>query len=195
MFGMGLSKAELRIKLKSERRALPNVQADEASRKIEASCIELIDWGNIQSLHAYVPVMKENEVDCWHVVEYAWQHYPSVQTTVPVLNKTGDYNSVVVTPTTTWQRKRRIPEPTSGKVLAKSSKFDVILVPMLGFDAKGHRLGHGKGWYDRFLPTQPNALTIGLCYEFGCVADGLPREAHDIALDYVVSEQQVWKIT
>jgi len=78
----------------------------------------------------------------------------------------------------------RAPQPTR--------LFDVILVPMLGFDSSCQRIGHGGGWYDRFLAQNPRALKIGVCFEDFKVAQ-VPRESHDIKLDYVVTEAQVYQ--
>jgi 5-formyltetrahydrofolate cyclo-ligase len=62
----------------------------------------------------------------------------------------------------------------------------VILVPLLAFDATGHRLGYGGGYYDRALATL-NACAIGVAYAGQEVA-ALPREPHDRRLDSVVTE-------
>ena len=60
----------------------------------------------------------------------------------------------------------------------------VILVPGMAFDAKGHRLGRGRGYYDRFLSSLPSEL-IGVCFDFQKVPD-VPVDAHDIAMDAVI---------
>ncbi len=187
---MDPTKSELREKLKLQRQNLSKADVKRWSEKIAASCIELIPWQSITSLHVYVPVLKENEVDCWHLLEYAWRFHPQIKTAVPVLSSSGKYDSVLVAPSTKWQSQGpRIPEPIDGKVLTDGAQFDVIIVPMLGFDVSGYRLGHGLGWYDRFLATQPQALTIGLCYEFGLIKQGLPHEPHDVAVRHVVTEK------
>lgn len=191
---MNLSKSDLRTALKHERQSLSEQDAQAKSQKIAASCTELIPWQTIKSLHTYVPVLKENEVDAWHLLEYAWQKYPRIQTVVPRLNKHGKYDSVLVSAATKWRRQGlRIPEPIDGEVLTDGARFDVIVVPMLGFDESGYRLGHGMGWYDKFLITQPQALTIGLCYGFGIVTRGLPKESHDMPLKYIVTEKTTRK--
>lgn len=66
--------------------------------------------------------------------------------------------------------------------------FDLIVVPVLGFDRNNDRLGLGAGFYDRFLATQPQALKIGLAYEWALLPDGLPREPHDIRLDEILTD-------
>ncbi len=65
--------------------------------------------------------------------------------------------------------------------------------PVLGFDNQGYRIGYGKGWYDKFLATQPRAVTIGLAYEISRVKEGLPKEPHDIPLKYIITEKTITK--
>jgi 5-formyltetrahydrofolate cyclo-ligase len=65
--------------------------------------------------------------------------------------------------------------------------YDVILVPLYGFNTAGYRLGHGGGWYDRFLATQPNALKIGVGLEISR-ADFM-TEPHDTPMDIIVTER------
>lgn len=64
------------------------------------------------------------------------------------------------------------------------SQIDVALIPGLAFDPQGHRLGRGKGYYDRFL-TAFKGKTIGVCFDFQKVAE-VPVDTHDVAVDRVV---------
>lgn len=66
---------------------------------------------------------------------------------------------------------------------------DLLLVPCVGFDDDGYRLGYGGGYYDRTLAAWPGAVlpvTVGIAYE-ACRA-ALPREAHDVPLDAIVTD-------
>jgi 5-formyltetrahydrofolate cyclo-ligase len=60
-------------------------------------------------------------------------------------------------------------------------------VPGIAFDAAGHRLGRGRGYYDRFLHSRDGSycVKIGVCFDFQKV-DEVPVDAHDIAMDKVV---------
>jgi 5-formyltetrahydrofolate cyclo-ligase len=60
-------------------------------------------------------------------------------------------------------------------------------VPLLAFDARGHRLGYGGGYYDRSLAALPRALAIGCAYAAQEVAE-LPAEPTDMPLDAVATE-------
>ncbi|MBV9241520.1 MAG: 5-formyltetrahydrofolate cyclo-ligase, partial [Acidobacteria bacterium] len=61
------------------------------------------------------------------------------------------------------ENKWGIREP-DGEQTASPDEFDIVLVPLLAFDSFGHRVGYGKGYYDRFLSLcRPDCLKIGLC--------------------------------
>ena len=70
------------------------------------------------------------------------------------------------------------------------NRYDVVIVPVLGFDRAGYRLGLGQGWYDRFLATQPSARKVGLAYGWARL-DLLPHEPRDIPLDCIITEQEI----
>ena len=77
-----------------------------------------------------------------------------------------------------------IPEPPRGA----AARPDVILAPLVGFDAANYRLGYGKGYFDRTLAAlAPRPVAIGIGFEMALVASVFPRP-HDIAMDYVLTE-------
>ena len=71
-----------------------------------------------------------------------------------------------------------------GETFTAADQIDIALIPGLAFDAQGHRLGRGKGYYDRFLSAF-RGKTIGVCFDFQKVAE-VPVDAHDVAVDRVV---------
>lgn len=80
------------------------------------------------------------------------------------------------------------PQPESSR-LASPEQFDLVLVPGLAFDRAGHRLGAGKGYYDRFL-AQIKAPKIALAFAFQIVEE-IPIEAHDQRVNVIVTEKEV----
>lgn len=73
---------------------------------------------------------------------------------------------------------------------------DLLLVPMLAFDRGGHRLGYGGGYYDRTiaaLRAGKEITTVGLAFS-GQVRDDLPREPHDMRLDWIVTESAALRV-
>ena len=69
---------------------------------------------------------------------------------------------------------------------------EIIIVPGLGFDSAGRRLGRGKGFYDRYLSDHP-AIKIGLAFEVQMTKE-IPTEPHDVRMDFVVTDQRIYKI-
>jgi 5-formyltetrahydrofolate cyclo-ligase len=84
-------------------------------------------------------------------------------------------------------------EPGKEAEPADIRKIDLVLVPGVAFDRLGNRLGHGKGFYDRFLENCNNTYTIGVAYDFQLL-DGIPCELHDKKMDAVVTESGVFTI-
>lgn len=89
-----------------------------------------------------------------------------------------------------------IPEPVSPSEWFAPFQLDLVLVPLLGFDRQGHRLGYGGGWYDRsfaFLaeqvrPTEP--LLVGVGYAFQELP-ALEPAPWDVPLDFIATEREL----
>lgn len=77
-----------------------------------------------------------------------------------------------------------IMEPT-GERFTDNEAIDVAIVPGMAFDTEGHRLGRGKGYYDRFLSHVPYLYKIGLCFSWQIV-DCVPCDEHDIVMDEII---------
>ena len=77
-----------------------------------------------------------------------------------------------------------IMEPT-GKLFTALHDIDVAVIPGMAFDRNGHRLGRGKGYYDRTLAQMPQTYKIGICFDFQLV-DEVPSDCHDIIMDEVI---------
>ena len=77
-----------------------------------------------------------------------------------------------------------IMEPV-GSLFTNYEDIDVALIPGVAFDKGGNRLGRGKGFYDRILPSLKNARKIGVCFPFQYIAS-VPAEKHDIPVDQVI---------
>lgn len=67
-----------------------------------------------------------------------------------------------------------------------------FLVPGVGFSMMGQRLGRGKGYYDRFLETNPG-IKIGLAWS-GQLKENIPVESHDCHMDFIVTENFCWDV-
>ena len=77
-------------------------------------------------------------------------------------------------------------------VEARTVRVDAVIIPMVGFDQQGYRLGYGSGYFDRTLATyQPRPLTIGIAFEIQRLETVYPQP-HDIAMHYVVTEAGIF---
>ena len=71
--------------------------------------------------------------------------------------------------------------------------IDVMMVPMLGFDSQGYRLGYGSGYFDRTLAViKPRPLVIGIAFEISRI-DSVDPQSHDIPMDFVVTETGIYR--
>ncbi len=64
---------------------------------------------------------------------------------------------------------------------------DMIIVPGVAFDRQRNRMGRGRGFYDRMLKSTPNAVKVGIAYDFQLM-DTIPTEPHDVKMDEVITE-------
>jgi 5-formyltetrahydrofolate cyclo-ligase len=72
---------------------------------------------------------------------------------------------------------------------------DLIVVPGVAFDLSGHRIGYGKGFYDRFLQHPGRkAHLVGLCHDFQLIDGAIPAEGHDIRMEIIVTDQRIIRI-
>ena len=66
-------------------------------------------------------------------------------------------------------------------------RIDLIIVPGVAFDSEGNRMGRGRGFYDRLLKSTPNAVKVGVAYDFQML-DTIPVEPHDVKMNRVITE-------
>lgn len=86
-------------------------------------------------------------------------------------------------------------EPEEGETIPLS-EVDLIVVPAVGYDRMGNRLGHGKGFYDRLLRGEGDTLKIGICFDYQ-LFDAIPVAEFDVPVDRVVcgskTQINVWR--
>ena len=73
---------------------------------------------------------------------------------------------------------------------------NILLVPLLGFDRQGYRLGYGKGYYDQALAalrTQNNIIAVGLAFSAQEVPE-IPTQPHDQRLDWIITQNEAYRV-
>jgi 5-formyltetrahydrofolate cyclo-ligase len=168
-----MNKADLRSHCKQLRSNLSETERLVLSQDI-CHRLEAIDWSGMHALHCFEPITKLGEVDTGAFIAHIQKQYPNIQ--LYTSRGIDDIWKIV-----TWQPHTR----------AESLQFDAVIVPMLSFDSGLQRIGYGGGYYDKFLATQPQARKIGVCFELGKL-NHVPAEAHDIPLDTIVTESQIY---
>jgi len=83
-----------------------------------------------------------------------------------------------------------VPEPIGSEIPADARDISTIILPMLGFDRAGGRIGYGAGYYDRFLEKYPGMRKIGIAFACQEFAD-LPIDENDIRMDLIITEDGV----
>jgi 5-formyltetrahydrofolate cyclo-ligase len=78
------------------------------------------------------------------------------------------------------------PHPHSREITP--AEIDICLIPGITFDLQGHRIGYGKGFYDRLLP-QLNCPKIGIAFDCQ-ISEKIPTESHDHQLDMLITEKR-----
>lgn len=166
-----MTKQQLRSELRRLRLALPLSQQRRAARHVAAHAHRLVVCK--QARHVAIYLTLGSELD-----------------TAPLQSKLSRLRLRLYVP-----RLRRGRLEFSPRRHAK--KMDLILLPLLGFDAHGTRLGQGGGHYDRalaFARRGRRPLLVGLAYSVQRV-ERLPREPHDVQLDAVITEQGLQWLT
>lgn len=177
-------KAELRQELDGRRKALPRAEWEAASEAAQRAMIGSAWWSAAKAVMLYQPIGRELGISL--MVEAALAS--GKRLALPRCDAKrvmharlwdGTLESLV-------RSKFGILEPESSAPVIPPTELDLLVIPGVGFDREGYRLGWGGGFYDRYLP-QTAGVKVGI--GFGVqVVEALPREAHDVRLDGVVTE-------
>lgn len=186
-------KAELRKIYLAKNTSLSIIETAEHSKTIADHFFRHIDLANVKNLHTFLRIEKYNEVDTSAIYQKVWRDFPAIRTLAPRTNvATGEIESVAFGPATELhENKWGIPEPT-GEATADASEFDMVIVPLLCFDARGFRVGYGKGFYDKFLKKcREDCIKVGISH-FPPVGKIDDVGAHDVRLDLCVTPEEVF---
>lgn len=187
-------KAELRkIYLEKQKNLSPS-EREQKSRQIADRFFEKFDLTKINFLHVFLPIERFNEIDTSLVFEKIRREFPRIELVAPRVNRqTNEMDNLKFKPETELlQSSWQIYEP-AGDDFVETEKIDLVLAPLLCFDREGHRVGYGKGFYDRLLKKcRADCLKIGLSY-FAPVKKISDINNFDISLDFCVSPENIWR--
>jgi 5-formyltetrahydrofolate cyclo-ligase len=184
-------KKDLRQKYKAKRQELNEVEIEDLSLAIANKVLTLPIWDKTY-FHVFLPITEHKEVNTEYIL-----HLLSGKDKEIVISK-SDFASrnmthfLLTDNTKIKKNEYHIPEPIDG-LEVPTNKIDVVFVPLLTFDKTGHRVGYGKGFYDKFLlECKPETIKIGLSFfETEEIIEDIFE--NDVKLDYCVSPNEVFK--
>ncbi len=145
-----------------------------------------------RTVHAYWPLDGKNEIDARPAINRLYEEGKRIVLPCVVAFSAGavprlehrEFHGEERLVCNRWG----IFEPSETAIVAPDA-IDVVIIPAFGADRHGHRIGHGRGFYDAFLPTL-SAFRICLVYH-ECLVDSIPAEPHDAPVDLIVTEKAV----
>lgn len=121
-----------------------------------------VDLSFIKCIHIFLPIESKKEPNTWPIIDRIQREFPHVRISIPKV--VGDQLENIYFEGLHQLKKNKwgILEPEQG-VPTPTEKIDMVIVPLLAVDNNGHRVGYGKGFYDRFLAEcRIRCLRIGI---------------------------------
>jgi 5-formyltetrahydrofolate cyclo-ligase len=190
LMNMEPTKTALRAFYLKKRKELSKETHEQQSFAVANQCLQLPIW-DYRYFHLFLPIESKAEMDTSLVLTLLQGRDKEV--VLPKLEGPRDLKHILLTDSTrivnnSWQ----IPEPSEG-IFFDPLLLDVVFVPLLICDLKGHRVGYGKGYYDRFLSQcKPEVLKIGLSF-FNPIPAIADSYSGDIPLDYCVCPDKIYR--
>ena len=188
------NRSSIRSEILRKRDNITPVERTMLSKRVTAHLFEWIqrieksDQGwTFNAVMVYLSM--NSEVDTWQLVELL--HEQDRKIIAPVVDtKSGDLipKQIQNLDEDVVLHRYGMYEPKESCPVFPTPQLQLILVPAIAFDKNGHRLGYGKGFYDRFLPTCPNAVTVGLAYQLQIVEDTYPQP-WDVPVHHIFTEE------
>lgn len=186
-----MTKEEVRKVFQKKREAMTEDSWWEKNAAISSLLLTSLPLQKIGVVHTYLPVEEKNEIDTWTFIDRMQKFRPDIRISIP---KVAGENLEHYYFEDRFQLKKNrwgILEPEKGEQ-TPVQKIDIVIVPLLAFDENLHRVGYGKGYYDKFLKTcRKDCLFIGLSY-FPPIDKIDDLHKGDIALHHVITPNKVY---
>jgi len=175
----------------TKRNALTHGEVQLLSRALCERFFMSMDLSFVKVIHCYLPIAEKNEPDTWLILDRLKREFGHIRIVLPRINGEEIENIFFEGLHQLVKNEWNILEPRQG-VPAAPEKMDVVLVPLVAVDTTGHRVGYGKGFYDRFLKTcKPDCQKIGLSF-FEPQEKLDDPSAYDVRLDLCITPDRVY---
>ncbi len=182
-------KTFLRSHYKKKRLSLTKQEVDHLSQRVFKQLDKLNIW-KFKHYHIFISISKYNELDTSSIIYKLKSEQKII--IVPKISNNELVHVAINDETEFSINEYGIEEPSNGNNFIIEN-LDLIFIPLLAFDVEGHRVGYGKGYYDRFLKlTNNSTLKIGLSF-FDPINKIQDIDDNDVKLDYCVTPKQVHK--
>ena len=182
-------KTFLRSHYKKKRFSLTKQEVDDFSQRVCKQLDKLNIW-KLKHYHIFISILKYNELDTSSIINKLKSEQKII--IVPKISNNELVHIAINDETEFGLNEFGIKEPNDGNHFVIEN-LDIIFIPLLAFDIEGHRVGYGKGYYDRFLKlTNSSTLKIGLSF-FDPINKIQDIDDNDVKLDYCVTPKQVHK--
>jgi 5-formyltetrahydrofolate cyclo-ligase len=182
-------KEELRLLYLQLRSELSHQAIDNASLSIANQALSLPIW-SFNYYHIFLQISRKKEVNTQYLLTVLSGKDKNI--VIPKVLKGNNIANYLLTDNSRLiENQWGIPEPVEG-VQVDDEKVDVVFLPLLAFDSRGHRVGYGRGFYDAFLSKcRKDVIKVGLSL-FDPGPDINDLYAGDIAMDYCITPQKVY---
>ncbi len=178
-----VEKKGIRAQLLTMRKNIDEKESCQKSKKIVEHFLSTSLYHNSKHILLYYP--KGREVDTKEIITKAIEDKKHVL--LPKLqNNKIEVGEITNQVTDLVMGKYGILEPKKSPTKVQP---DVIVVPGVGFDLRGNRVGYGQGYYDKFLQNT-SAIRVGLAYRFQVVEE-MPLDTHDVPMNYIITEEGI----
>lgn len=181
-----MTKADVRKTILEKKRRVPELMLTQRSGIIEKMVTTLPEYKAAKTLLIYVS--KKDEVETFRLIESAWQDGKEVA--VPkVMDNHKDMRFITIDSFDHLKEGYfHVLEPEYG--MAYDDPDPLVIMPGVAFDLKCHRIGYGKGFYDRFLSAHPDYKKIALSFDFALLSE-VPHDEEDIDPDIIVTDRRI----
>ncbi len=185
-----MNKESLRIKYGQLRNELSEETLSTGSAAIANQLGTLPIW-KATYFSVFLSITQKKEIDTEYILPILQSQDKEI--CVPKVTLNNELQHFLLTDNSLLKaNKWGIPEPQNG-LEVPPNMIEVVFVPLLAFDKAGHRVGYGKGFYDRFLSKcNPNTIKVGLSL-FEATEFLIPSETTDIPLSYCVSPTKIYR--
>lgn len=186
-----MKKSQLRQKYKALRQALSETQIEDYSLTIANQLLKLNIWDK-SFYHIFLTIEEQKEINTDYILNILSGKDKNIIISKSNFEDFSMTHYLLTDNTAIKKNAYNIPEPLNG-IEIQSSQLEVVFIPLLAFDNTGHRIGYGKGFYDRFLAEcKPDTLKIGLSF-FEAENENFKASEEDIRLDYCVTPKTSYK--